>query len=558
MASIAEIAADSPDFDILLAAIGFVDGEIPSANLAVTLDTATDLTVFAPTDAAFTDLAVDLGYTGDASDEGAVASFLVTSLDAETLLDTILYHVSAGEQSSAEIAASASVTTLNGAAITPDGPTLGDLEPDLIDASIVTPDVAADNGVVHVIDKVMLPFDVAGNDAPTIFDFLTDNGGAFDADRGDFDILLQAVRSAELTTALDDAGADLTVFAPTDAAFVRLARDLGYENRGESGAFDYIVDALTLLSGGDPIPLLTDILLYHVAPESLQASQVVTASEVQTLLGVEVGVTGTQLVDADPGLPDASIIATDIQASNGVVHVIDKILIPTDLLVSDGTGKVDVVIGDRTDETIATRRDADLVSAQKGDDAVFLGDGNDLALGGGGDDTLKGGNGDDTLIGEGGNDKLEGSDGNDELRGEQGDDLLNGRDGNDLLRGGNGNDEVNGGSGDDILRGLNNHDILRGGDGEDLIDGGSGDDTVRGGNDADTFVFSAGADKIIDFEAGVDTLLIDSALISDLDDLDDVTGEIGGYLSFEFGNGNQIIMVGVTGLAAVADDIGLT
>lgn len=576
MATIAEIAAGSPDFDILLAAIGFVDSEIPDANLATTLDTATDLTVFAPTDAAFTDLALDLGFTGDPQDEDAVATFLVTTLDAQTLLDTILYHVSAGEQSAAQIEASASIATLNGAAITPEGPTLGDLEPDLIDASIVTPDVAADNGVIHVIDKVMLPFDVAGNDAPTITGIVASSGGTFDTDNGDFDILLNAVLAAGLEGALDDPSADLTAFAPTDAAFVGLAQTLGYQGMDEAGAFNHIVEALTLLSGGgDPIPLLTNVLLYHVAPQSLQASQVLSSSSIETLLGADLGVSGAQLVDADPDLADPTIIATDIQAANGIVHVIDGVLIPTDILVSDGTGTVDFIIGDDTGELIGTRRDADLVSAQGGDDMVYLGDGDDLALGGDGNDILSGGDGNDSLSGDAGDDTVAGKDGDDELsggdgndlveggggndtmKGDQGDDLLNGRQGDDRMLGGNGSDELNGASGNDTLKGLNGDDLIRAGEGEDVVYGGDGNDTVRGGDDADTFVFSSGTDLVVDFEAGIDTLLIDSALLSDLNDLASFVDAGADDLTLDFGGGNTLILQNIDDLATVTDDIGL-
>lgn len=538
MASIAAIASGSDDFNILLAAIGFVDSEIPSAQLAVTLDTAADLTVFAPTDAAFTQLAVDLGFDGDTADETDVATFLVTTLDAQTLLDTILYHVSAGVQSAADVEAADSVATLNGAVISPEGDTLGDLEPDLIDAAIVTPDVAADNGVIHIIDKVMLPFDLPGNDAATITGIVA-SSGTFDSNGEDFDILLNAVLAADLQDALDDPNADLTAFAPNDAAFLGLAQTLGFTGTDEADAFAFIVDALTLLSGGEsPIPLLTDILLYHVAPTSLQSSQVLGASSIETLLGVDLGVSGANLVDGDPDLPDPGIVAVDIQAANGIVHVIDGVLIPVDILPSDGTGVVDFVIGDDTGEEIKTARDNDLVSGKDGDDNVFLGKGDDLALGGDGEDTIRGGQGDDTV--DGGDD----------------DDLIVGRDGNDMLSGGDGDDVINGAQNSDMLMGDAGDDLLRGGNGSDMVDGGDGDDTMKGGSGEDEFYFTAGEDRILDFEVGSDMLKISMDLLSDVGDLGDFAEDDEGNLVLTFGDDTELWIKNVT-LAEIEGSVDL-
>ncbi|MEO1293795.1 MAG: fasciclin domain-containing protein [Pseudomonadota bacterium] len=89
-----------------------------------------------------------------------------------------------------------------------------------------------------------------------------------------FDILVQALTAADLVGAVADPTADLTVFAPTDDAFTQLAVDLGFtgDPADEDAVFGFIVSALTDLGGGDPIPLLTDILLYHVAPGSQTAA----------------------------------------------------------------------------------------------------------------------------------------------------------------------------------------------------------------------------------------------------------------------------------------------
>jgi uncharacterized surface protein with fasciclin (FAS1) repeats len=97
MPTIAAIAAGDARFNVLVNALDYVDSQLPGTNLLPTLSDATvDLTVFAPTDAAFARLAADLGYTGAADDEAGVTGFLVGALSAETIRDVILYHVSAG------------------------------------------------------------------------------------------------------------------------------------------------------------------------------------------------------------------------------------------------------------------------------------------------------------------------------------------------------------------------------------------------------------------------------------------------------------------------------
>ena len=132
----------------------------------------------------------------------------------------------------------------------------------------------------------------------TITDFVAKSGGEFDGNPFDYDILLNAVLTAELAEALADPNADYTLFAPNDRAFIRLARDLGYEGWDEEETWLFLVDALTELGGGDPIPVLTDILLYHVGGESLD------------------------FID---------VLMFNVYLSNGIVHTINRVLIPLEL-----------------------------------------------------------------------------------------------------------------------------------------------------------------------------------------------------------------------------------
>ncbi len=151
----------------------------------------------------------------------------------------------------------------------------------------------------------------------------------------DFNILLTAVVAAGLDDELADADADLTVFAPTDAAFVRLAQDFGYtgDPHDEDAVFAAIADALAALApDGDPIPVLTNVLLYHVSAGAKTLEEVAALDQVPTLLdGATFSPDGTKLVDNEPDLADPSLVTTDIAASNGIVHVIDRVLIPLDI-----------------------------------------------------------------------------------------------------------------------------------------------------------------------------------------------------------------------------------
>ena len=121
----------------------------------------------------------------------------------------------------------------------------------------------------------------------------------------DFDVLVAAVQEADLVDVLSG-NRQLTVFAPTDAAFGELA-----------DALDVEVEDLLGLDN------LEEILTYHVTSGRRSAASVVNAPRVNTLSGAAVDVDGTTLNDGQ-----AEIVATDIEASNGIIHVIDGVLLP--------------------------------------------------------------------------------------------------------------------------------------------------------------------------------------------------------------------------------------
>lgn len=520
MATITGIATSDSNFSTLVSVLQYIDSNVPGSNLVDTLNNPGTYTVFAPTNSAFAKLAQDLGYAGDANDEAAVINFLV-GLGAPTLQQVVLYHVTGSVFTAADVASGTSITTLQGGAIdTTELPTLGDLEPDFIDPSLTATDIGADNGVVHVIDRVLLPIDLPGNDAPTIAEVLASSGTGFDDNGSDFDMLRQAVDVAGLTDALNDPNADYTVFAPTDDAFVGLSQTLGYSGSDESGAFDYLVDALRLLNNGDdPVQLLTAVLKNHAAPTSLQASQVVAQGSVTTFAGAELTLDGLSIVDSDPDLPNPNLIGTDLQAANGVVHTIDGILFPVDLLQSDGSNDVDFVIADDSNNFISTGNDNDLIDAKGNDDFVNAGNGNDVVLGGAGNDVALGGNGDDLIKGEDGNDKLLGNDGN------------------DVIQGGAGTDYILGGSGNDT------------------ITGGAGNDFIAAGSGENTFVYSAGDgnDFIYGFQDGLDKIDVSAFGFSSFSDIEGSISE--GFIStsIDFGD-TELTLVGVRASNLDADD----
>ena len=316
------------DFDILLTAV-------TTADLADALnDPNDDLTVFAPNDLAFVRTARDLGY--DAWSEEGAWEFLVEALtelgDGDpipVLRDILLYHVAPESLRPFQIIFSSSIPTLQGEQIRPLGFVLRDNDETLPDPFLFFPiNVQADNGIIHTISRVLIPFKMQ----PTITQIVAKSGGEFDNNLLDYDILLTAVLAADLADALNNPTDELTLFAPNDLAFIRTARDLGYRGWSEQGAWEFLVGALTELGGGDPIPVLRDILLYHVAPEKRKPFQIIVSDRIPTLLGEDIRPLGFQLRDNEPDLADPGLFfPLNVEAANGIVHTISRVLIPIDL-----------------------------------------------------------------------------------------------------------------------------------------------------------------------------------------------------------------------------------
>ena len=272
---IVDTAVAAGSFKTLAAALG-------AAGLVEALKGEGPFTVFAPTDEAFAALP-----------EGTVEGLLK---DPEALAEILKYHVVAGKVMAADAAKLTEAETLQGAPIAisvKDGKVM------INDAEVVSADVLANNGVIHVINKVILP-PAEGAMMDNEMDIVDTAVAA-----GSFKTLAAALQAAGLVEALKGAG-PFTVFAPTDEAFAKLPAGT--------------VEALLK----DP-KALGDILKYHVASGKLMAADVLKHSGIETLLGQ----TAAIKLDGDKAYIDgAQIVTTDIQTSNGVIHVIDTVILP--------------------------------------------------------------------------------------------------------------------------------------------------------------------------------------------------------------------------------------
>ena len=252
---------------------------LSASELVATLQGDGPFTVFAPTDQAFADAGIDL------------AAF-TTDEDIATLTDILLYHVYSGSVNAADVTDGLTVAMVNGddaSFIVTDGTVM------VGDATVVLADVPASNGVIHVIDKVLMPpadlVDIAAVAMST----------------GVHDSLVAALVKADLVSTLQGDG-PFTVFAPTDQAFADAGIDL---------------DAFTT---DEEIAALTDILLYHVyTAGAVNAAGVTDGMTVAMGNGDEASFTVT---DGTVMIGDATVTTADVMASNGVIHVIDKVLMP--------------------------------------------------------------------------------------------------------------------------------------------------------------------------------------------------------------------------------------
>jgi len=241
-----------------------------------------------------------------------------------------------------------------------------------------------------------------------------------------------------------------------------------------------------------------------------------------------------------------------------------------------GNGQSDDLFGANGNDELLGGAGRDNLFGGRGNDDLSGGGGNDNLRGGGGRDELRGGGGRDDLYGGGGNDLLLGGNQRDMLFGQNGNDVIKGGKGSDLMVGGGGRDmmygggqgdtmsgnaaadELYGGGGNDRLLGGSGADTLDGGKGADRLLGGAGDDTMTGGLGTDTFIFSpnSGNDIITDFDIEVDQIKLTTALAGTLTIeglIADAVVTSDGSTIIDFGNGNDLELLNVTDVDALAD-----
>ncbi len=279
-ADIVDTAVASGQFKTLVAAV-------QAADLVDTLKGPGPFTVFAPTDDAFAKLPA-----------GTVETLLQPE-NKDQLVALLTYHVVPGEVTSDQLAGKTlEVATVEGRKVAVDGTSGVRVN----SSTVIAADIAASNGVVHAIDTVLMPSDAPSGAASGKGDIVDTAIAA-----GSFETLVAAVQAAGLESTLRGEG-PFTVFAPTDAAFAKLPEG-----------------ALEDLLKPENKDQLQAVLTYHVLPGEVYKENVMgRVTSAKTVNGRSVRVNGVDGVRVN----DATVTAPNVLASNGVIHVIDTVLLP--------------------------------------------------------------------------------------------------------------------------------------------------------------------------------------------------------------------------------------
>ena len=263
---------------------------IQRAGLVDALSADGPLTVFAPTNQAFSDLLSGLGFSR------------LEDVPVDVLKNILLNHVVSGKVKSSDLSTGYIKSLLTFGASTSNVSLYVNTSAGVKvnGSTVTTPDVDASNGVVHIIDKVIVP--------PTVVDQALNNPN--------FSTLVAALTRSDL--GVDYVGilsgdGPFTVFAPTNDAFAALLTELGAGGLGEI-----------------PAATLNAVLQYHVVSgANVLASQLTEGQTVTTLQGgtFKIGLAGGAKITDAKGRT-SNIIVTDVQGTNGVVHAIDKVILP--------------------------------------------------------------------------------------------------------------------------------------------------------------------------------------------------------------------------------------
>jgi uncharacterized surface protein with fasciclin (FAS1) repeats len=277
MKDIVDTAVGAGSFKTLAAALG-------AADLVDTLKGDGPFTVFAPTDDAFAKLP-----------EGTVDDLLKPE-NKDKLAGILTYHVVAGKVMSGDVVKLTEAETVNGQKVKIDASEGVKVD----DATVTTADVECKNGVIHIIDAVILP-KMEEEKKEEMKDIVDTAVGA-----GSFKTLAAALGAADLVDTLKGDG-PFTVFAPTDDAFAKLPEGT--------------VDDLLKPENKDK---LAGILTYHVVAGKVMSGDVVKLTEAETVNGQKVKIDASEGVKVD----DATVTTADVECKNGVIHIIDAVILP--------------------------------------------------------------------------------------------------------------------------------------------------------------------------------------------------------------------------------------
>jgi len=274
--TIPDIAGKTADLSTLVTAL-------KAAGLVSTLEGAGPFTVFAPTNDAFSALPF----------KGAELTYLLNNKDK--LTEVLEYHVHSGKVLSSDLTNGEKVKMLMGGDVTV---TITNTTPPTVminEATVTTADVEASNGVVHIINQVLIPADFTAPNIPEL------------ATAANLTTLVAAVTAANLSAALSDG--PLTVFAPTNAAFAALPDGV-----------------LTALLKPENVKSLQQVLTYHVHSGEVTAEDIKSGDQqIDTLEGSKLNITKT---DDKVTVNTIAVSSANNFAVNGVVHVIDGVLLP--------------------------------------------------------------------------------------------------------------------------------------------------------------------------------------------------------------------------------------
>ncbi len=283
---IVDTAVKAGDFETLVTAV-------KAAGLVETLKSDGPFTVFAPSDAAFAKLP-----------EGTIAKLLKPE-NKQLLTSILTYHVVPGKVTANKVVKLSSAKTVNGQQVDIKTSKKGVM---IDGAKVIATDIKCSNGVIHVIDTVIMPS--SSNIVETA------------VDAGSFKTLVAAVQAAGLAETLSGKG-PFTVFAPTDEAFAKLPK----------GTVE------SLLKPENKHKLVA-ILTYHVVPGRVFSGDAVKAGKAKTVQGQTVHI---QASKKGATVNNAKLVKLDIDASNGVIHVVDTVLLPEQIDAKQSSAAVQMI-----------------------------------------------------------------------------------------------------------------------------------------------------------------------------------------------------------------------